>query len=192
MDNEKRIMLAIAVYAAIMVMIFHSVAVNAQLDRRNALALSGNSDISLVEEEVSDFLIKSAGARMLNAQEGLLATERGGNTSVRQYGELMMKDHSMLLQKIKVLASERNVSLPNGISGRNAGDHQSLSEERGHEFDEKFVKMLIIDYEKDVKLFKKATQFNDIEVSSFAQHYLPLIQSHLVKIKNIKSNLNAQ
>ena len=30
MDNEKKIILAIAVYAAIMVMVFHSVAVDAQ------------------------------------------------------------------------------------------------------------------------------------------------------------------
>jgi putative membrane protein len=192
MDNEKKIILAIAVYAAIMVLVFHSVTVEAQFQSTvaSAIAVTGTREISLVEEEVSGFLVKSADARMLNAQEGLLATERARSTSIRRYGQLMMKDHSMLLEKIKILARERDIFLPNQLSNRKAGDHQNLSDERGHDFDEKFVKLLIADYEKDVKLFRKAAQCNDPEVSAFAKHYLPLIQSHLDKVKKIKSDLN--
>jgi putative membrane protein len=194
MDNEKKIILAIAVYAAIMVMIFHSVAVEAQLQdpAKSAIAINEKSGISLVEEEVVDFLVKSADARMMNAQEGLLAIERGQNASIRKYGQLMIKDHSMLLEKIKMLARQRDISLPAQISNRKVGEHQNLSEENGSEFDERFVKMIITDHERDVKLFKKALQSNDPEVSAFAQRYLPLIQSHLDKIKKIKSELKNQ
>jgi putative membrane protein len=190
MDNEKKIILAIALYAAIMVLVFHSVAVQAQIQKEinNTIAMN-ESEIPVLEEEVSDFLIKSADARMLNAQEGLLARERGLSPTIRLYGQHMMEDHSMLLKKIKVLAAERNIYLSDKISNRKVEEHQNLSEEYGHEFDEKFVKLLISDYEKDVKLFKKAAQYKDPEVSAFAQHYLPLIQSHLDKVKNIKTTL---
>jgi putative membrane protein len=190
MDNEKKIILAIALYAAIMVLVFHSVAVEAQIQREinNTIAMN-ESESPVLEEEVSDFLIKSADARMLNAQEGLLAKEKGLSPSIRLYGQHMMEDHSMLLKKIKVLAAERNIYLSDKISNRKVEEHQNLSEEFGHEFDAKFVKLLISDYEKDVKLFKKAAKYNDPEVSAFAQHYLPLIQSHLDKIKNIKATL---
>jgi putative membrane protein len=192
MDNDKKIILAIALYAAIMVLVFHSVAVQAQIQKEinNTIAMNENSEIAVFEEEVSDFLTKSADARMLNAQEGLLARERGVSPSIRLYGQHMMEDHSMLLKKIKVLAAERNIYLSDKISNRKVEEHQNLSEETGHEFDEKFVKLLISDYEKDVKLFRKAAQYNDPEISAFAQQYLPLIQSHLDRVRKIKSTLN--
>jgi hypothetical protein len=43
--------------------------------------------------------------------------------------------------------------------------------------------MMIIDHERDVKLFEKATEYDDAEVSAFAKANLPIIQSHLDKIE---------
>jgi putative membrane protein len=192
MDDEKKIILAIAVYAAIMVMVFHSVVVDAQSLEpvNNAIAINEEaSGISLVEEGVVDFLIKSADARMMNAQVGLLAIEKGTSAAIRDFGQRMMEDHSVLLEKIKKLAIERNVALPDQISNRNVDDHRNLSEENGREFDRTFIKMIIMDHERDLKLFNKAAECNDPEVSAFAKRYLPLIQSDLQKIKKIKLEL---
>jgi putative membrane protein len=191
MDNEKKIILAIAVYAAIMVMIFHSVAVDAQsLASTNAIAINERaSGIARVEEDVADFLTKSADARMLDAQVGLLAIEKGANSSIRVFGRQMMKDHSVLLEKIKKLALQRNIPLPDQISSRKVDDHQKLSDENGREFDRTFIKMIIADHERDVKLFKKAATYSDPDVSAFAKRYLPLIESDLQKIKKIKLEL---
>jgi hypothetical protein len=46
--------------------------------------------------------------------------------------------------------------------------------------------MMIIDHERDVKLFEKAIEFDDPEVSAFAKVNLSIIQSHLDKIEAIK------
>ena len=194
MDNEKKIILAIAVYAAIMVMIFHSVAVDAQsLASTNAIAVNENgSGISLVEDEVADFLIKSADARMMDAQVGLLAIEKGSSSSIRDFGQRMMNDHSVLLEKIKKLAIQRNIPLPDQISNRKVDVHRNLSDENGREFDRTFIKMIIADHERDLKLFKKAAEYNDPDVSAFAKRYLPLIESDLQKIKKIKLELADQ
>jgi len=194
MDNEKKIILAIAVYAAIMVMVFHSVAVDAQsLASTNALAVNENaSGISLVEDEVADFLIKSADARMMDAQVGLLAIEKGSNATIRDFGQRMMNDHSVLLEKIKKLAIQRNITLPDQISSRKVDVHRTLSDENGREFDRTFIKMIIADHERDLKLFKKAAEYKDPDVSAFAKRYLPLIQSDLQKIKKIKLELADQ
>ena len=191
MDNEKKIILAIAVYAAIMLMVFHSVAVDAQsLASTNAIAFNENgSGISLVEDEVADFLIKSADARMMDAQVGLLAIEKGSNSTIRDFGQRMMNDHSVLLEKIKKLAIQRNISLPDQISSRKVDVHRNLSDENGREFDRTFIKMIIADHERDLKLFKKAAEYNDPDVSAFAKRYLPLIQADLQKIKKIKLEL---
>ncbi len=75
------------------------------------------------------------------------------------------------------------------LSNRKVDDHRNLSEENGREFDRTFIKMIIVDHERDLKLFKKAAEYNDPEVSAFAKRYLPLIQSDLQKIKKIKLEL---
>ena len=194
MDNEKKIILAIAVYAAIMVMVFHSVVVDGQsLASTNAIAVNETgSGISLVEDEIGDFLIKSADARMMDAQVGLLAIEKGSNATIRDFGQRMMNDHSVLLEKIKKLAIQRNISLPVQISNRKVDVHRNLSDENGRDFDRTFIKMIIADHERDLKLFKKAAEYNDPDVSAFAKRYLPLIQSDLQKIKKIKLELADQ
>jgi len=191
MDNEKKIILAIAVYAAIIVMVFHSIAVDAQLQHpvENAIAINEKPSAAVVEEEVQDFLLKSADARMMNAQVGLLAIEKGTNSAIRDFGQRIMTDHCLLLEKIKKLANQRDIYLPDQLSSRKVSDHRNLSEENGREFDKTFIKMMIVDHERDLKLFKKAAQYNDPEISAFAKRYLPMIQSDLAQIKKIKLGL---
>ena len=188
MNNEKKMMLAIAVYAAVMTLIFNF---HAKAQVADAIASQDKAVIPIVvDEEVADFLVKSADTRMTNAQGGLLAFEKGTTSAVRQYGEQMMEDQSMLLEKLKQLADARNVNLPGKMSHRKVDRHQRLLEESGRDFDEKFIKVMTADLERDIKQFKKATVSNDKEVSAFAQRYLPLLQSHLKKINEIDGEQN--
>jgi putative membrane protein len=184
MNNEKKMMLAIAVYAAVMTLVFNF-RVDAQVN--DAVAVNDKALIpTVVDEEVEDFLIKSADIRMMNAQGGLLASEKGTTSAIRLYGQQMMKDQSMLLEKLKRLAAARNINLPQEMSQRKVEHHQDMLEENGRDFDEKFIKIMTTDIERDIKLFRKACVSKDEEVSAFAQHYLPLIQSHLKKINEIR------
>lgn len=146
-----------------------------------------NSDKGLLDEDVAEFLVKSADARMMDSQEGKLATQKGTTASIRKYGKWMMKDQSILLKEIKKLAAKRKIALPKSISDKKENGRENLAEKSGNDFDEKFIKMMIIDHERDIKLFEKAVEFDDIQVSAFARKYLPTIQAHLVKIKNIRA-----
>lgn len=189
MKNEKTIMIAIAVYAAVMVTVFNILGAQAQSTDPVKSANAANeekSDRNAVEEDVADFLVKSADVRMMDAQEGKLAVEKGTSSAVRDYGQLMVKDQSVLLEKIKKLAAKRNITIPAGISDKKEKGREDLAEESGRDFDEKFIKMMKIDHERDVRLFKKATECEDKGVRAFAVEYLPMIQSHLEKIEAIK------
>jgi putative membrane protein len=189
MKNEKTIILAIAVYAAAMIMIFNIIGAHAQerdpVKSANA-ANEKKSDEEIVEEDIADFLVKSADARMMDTQEGKLATQKGTSSQIREYGKLMVKDQSLLLDKIKMLAEKRNITLPTGISDKKEDGREDLAEESGKDFDEKFIKMMKLDHERDVKLFRKATEYEDLEIRAFATEYLPMIQSHLDRINEIK------
>lgn len=147
----------------------------------------GNDKI--VDEDVAEFLVKSADARMMDIKEGRLAKQKATKESIREYGQLMVTDQTKLLNELKKLASKRSITLPSDISDKKESGREDLAVKTGEDFDKKFIKMMIIDHERDIKLFEKAIKFDDVEVSTFAKNYLPLIQSHLNKINQIKEVL---
>jgi putative membrane protein len=143
-----------------------------------------------IDQEVADFLVKSADARMMDKMEGAMAAKKGTTVAVRQYGMLMVKDQAILLNKLKALAAAKNISLPNGISNKKESGRADLSEKTGKDFDDKFIKMMRIDHERDVKMFSKAASSDDKDIRSFASKYLPMIQLHLDKINALEKMVN--
>lgn len=137
----------------------------------------------LTNRDVASFLVKLADARMMDSQEGWLAAEKGSSMEVKSYGKLMMKDQEELLSEIKKLAKKKNVALPPTIGHKKERGRNNLADEGDKDFDRKFIKMMTIDHERDVKLFRKATESKDADVRAFAKRYLPMIESHLEKIQ---------
>ncbi|MEO5593903.1 MAG: DUF4142 domain-containing protein [Chitinophagaceae bacterium] len=144
------------------------------------------SDHKIVDDAAAVFLVKSADARMMDMQEGKLASKRGSSAAIRQYGQLMEKDQAFLLAKIRRLAAHKQISLPTGISNQKQEGREDLMEKSGQDFDKKFIKMMKLDHERDVKLFKKAIKSDDREISLFANKHLPMIQNHLDKINQLE------
>ncbi len=103
-------------------------------------AIEKKADENKINEEVAEFLVKSADARMMDLQEGKLASVNGTTPSIREYGDLMMKDQCMLLKKIKMLATERNISLPSSISNKKAEGRSDLAEKGEEDFDKSLLR----------------------------------------------------
>lgn len=133
-----------------------------------------------VNEEVEFFILTLATARMISAEEGRLAVEKGTTPEIREYGELAIKDHGRLLGELKRLAVVKNISLPEDIS------ENHLKDKSGKQFNNTFIKTMIAELERDIEHFEKAATYGDKDVSAFAAEYLPLLQSHLKKLKSIK------
>lgn len=149
---------------------------------RNSKVATGNKlpAKSLASEDISDFILSAAYARMICAEEGRLAAEKGTTPGIREYGKLMIKDQGRLLGELKRLAVLNGVSIPD----RNY--EIQLAQKSGRQFNNAFVKTMIMEHERDIKIFKEAIADGDPEVSEFASRYLPLIESNLKKIKSIK------
>jgi putative membrane protein len=143
---------------------------------------------SSIDEEISEFLTEAADARMMNIEQGKLASTRASNPAVRQYGELMVRDQTRMLKELRVLAASKNITLPIDLSHEKANGLEKLKEKSGEEFDEKFMDMMRTDHQRDVDEFEDATDFKDQDISRYARSYLPLIESHLEKIEEIEKS----
>jgi putative membrane protein len=140
----------------------------------------------LTNRDVANLLVKLADAHMTDAQEGSLAAEKGSTRAVKDYGKLMMKDQKKFLSELKKLAEMKNVTLPPAISHKNARGRNNLADKTGKDFDQKYIKMMTADHERDIKLLRKALSAKDADVRVFAQKHLLLVQSHLEKIHAIE------
>jgi putative membrane protein len=143
---------------------------------------------SAIDEKISVFLTEAADGRMIDIEEGKLAKSRGTSSEIRKYGERMVNDQTRLLHEIRVLAAAKNITLPNAMSNDNKNSLKDLHGEEGDDFDEKFVRIMIRDHKHDIREFEKASDFKDKDVRQFASQYLPLIESHLNQIEEIKEN----
>lgn len=139
-----------------------------------------------IDEECAEFLVRATDARMMDSQEGEMAMKNGTSNEIKSYGKLMVNDQARMLTSIKKLAAQKKISLPATISEKKAEGRADLEKEMGRDFDEKFIKMMIIDHKRDVKEFEEAMKSSDLEVKAFATKYLPLIKSHLQKAEQLK------
>ncbi|MEP7129060.1 MAG: DUF4142 domain-containing protein [Chitinophagales bacterium] len=132
------------------------------------------------------FLIKSADARMMDAAEGKLATEKGTTKEIRDYGQHMITDQGLLLAELRKVAAGKGVELPESISDKKEHFRKKLAEEEGKEFDKRFIRMITIDHKRDLRMFRRAEKSTDEDIAGFAKKFLPMIQSHLDGINEIK------
>jgi putative membrane protein len=122
----------------------------------------------------------------MELEEGKVARQRSTSKHLKEYGDLMVKDQSRMLEELKIIAERKQVKLPSNLSQEKAEGLADLKKEHGESFDKKFIKMMILDHKRDVRKFERATKSNDADVKLFATKYLPIVQSHLEKMRTLK------
>lgn len=158
--------------------------------RSNFSRLTDNSKTkSSADETIAAFITDMTESRIMDLEQGKTAEQRGTSRSLKEYGSLMIKDQSKMLSELKKLAAEKNISIPSGLGPEKAGALGDLKEVHGLSFDKKFIKMMIIDHKRDVKILERATRSDDADIQVFATKYFPVVQSHLDKIKALKKRL---
>lgn len=150
-----------------------------------AMIAAGSAALA-ADKDVVEFLTTAADARMMDMNEGSLAEEKGTTEAIQAYGQTMVKDQRAMLTELRKIAALRGVTLPEEISEEKQEGRDELAKLSGEKFDKKFLKMIIKDHKRDLKQFRRAVNSSDEEVSEFAELYIPLIQSHLVRAKELK------
>lgn len=142
---------------------------------------------NVLTEVEKEFLLEMADARMIDLQQSQCAVERATNPKIREYGKTMMRDQETLMTEINELAAAKNVLLPKSVNRKKARAISDLKKETGMNFDEKFIRMMIIDHRRDLKYLRRATKFDDPAVRMFASKHLALIESHLATAKALSN-----
>jgi putative membrane protein len=143
-----------------------------------------------VSKPDAKFAVEAANGGMAEVVLGNLAMQKGSGQQVKDFGAMMVKDHSAANDKLKALAKAKGISLPQGISDDEKKLETKLSSETGSGFDKAYVKAMVEDHQEDIKSFETALkELKDPELKAFATETLPTLKMHLSAIEKIQASL---
>lgn len=143
-------------------------------------------------KNTNNFAMKAANGGMLEVELGRLAQEKAQSQDVKDFGAMLVKDHTKASEELKTLATLKNITLPATLGEDEQKDVNDLTKLSGKEFDKKFVSMMVDDHKDDIDLFKKAAEDKetDSEIKAFAAKTLPTLQKHLDAVTAIDKKIN--
>ncbi len=151
---------------------------------------SMNNSQNKVDKDI-DFLNKAKQGSMMEIQLGKLAEQKGQSAAVRNFGRMMVTDHSKADSSLNSLAQQNNIMLDQNLNEDKQEDINDLAKLSGKEFDKKYVNMMVDDHQEDVDNFKdEVDDASSPQVKQWASSTLPVLEKHLSKIKEIKQNMN--
>lgn len=163
-----------------------------QADSANAAKMDQTQQpLAITTDEAStNFLVNAANGGMAEVQLGEAAIRKASNPSVKAFGTMMVQEHSAANEKVKSLATQRNVTLPDSISNEKKREMDKLMEKSGSDFDKDFIKKMVNDHENTIDLFENASdKVSDPEVKTFVSNTLPKLKMHLDSAKAIQKML---
>jgi putative membrane protein len=137
----------------------------------------------------ASFYKKAAEGGISEVDAGKLAQEKGNSQAVKDFGAMMVKDHSAANDKLKSLAASKNVSLPSSASVGQMATKAKLEVLSGNTFDKSYIKSQVKAHRETIALFKKEiASGEDADAKAFATATLPTVQAHLKKINTIAAD----
>jgi putative membrane protein len=134
----------------------------------------------------SDFYKKAAEGGIAEVELGRLAEDKSANASVKDFGAMMVTDHSAGNEKLKVIAAKKNIELPTTPSAGQMATKAKLEVLSGATFDKSYIKAMVQGHQETIKLFEtEASSGQDADAKAFAAATLPTIKAHLKKIQAI-------
>ncbi|MDN3655442.1 DUF4142 domain-containing protein [Ferruginibacter paludis] len=139
-----------------------------------------------VDKDDADFAVKAANGGMMEVQLGNYAQQNAVSKRVKDFGAMMVKDHTKANEELKSIAASKNITLPSSIGTDAQKDMDDLMKKKGNDFDKAYMNMMLDDHKNDVKEFEKAAKdCKDPEIKTFAGKTLPVLLAHLDSTKAI-------
>jgi putative membrane protein len=143
-----------------------------------------------VNKEDAEFAVEAANGGLAEVELGQLAQQKAISRQVKDFGAMMVNDHSKANDQMKTLATEKGISLP-ATPGRDEQQLKNdLSPKSGDGFDKAYIKAMIKDHQEDIKTFRNAIKsLHDPDLKNFAINTLQVLQKHLDAIEKIDKEM---
>jgi putative membrane protein len=128
------------------------------------------------------FVMKAAMGGMEEVDLGNLASQQAASERVKNFGAMMVRDHTQANNELMSLANGHGMNIASGMAlpADMQKDKTNLVAKQGAAFDKAYMNMMVSDHRKDVAEFEKASKnAKDPQLKDFATRTLPTLKTHL-------------
>ena len=133
------------------------------------------------------FLTDAVRGDIAEVKLGELAQQRGESEAVREFGEMLIKDHSSAMKKTAELAKDLDVIPPAQPTAEQTQKHDALARLSGAEFDREFAAEMVKGHQEEIAKYEKQAASGDSKVAELAEDLLPTLQEHLMAAQRLQS-----
>lgn len=143
-----------------------------------------------VNTDDSKFATDAANAGLAEVALGKLAETKAANAKVKNFAEMMVKDHSKANDELMAIAKTKNITLPAAPDAEHQKKLDDLSKLSGKDFDKAYVDAMVDGHKKVLDMMKMAAdKCSDSELKAFAAKTAPVVQMHLDAINKIHDSM---
>lgn len=137
------------------------------------------SEKTKVSNSDAQILRGLAAANLAEIKMAGLATAISGDEAIRLYGEKMLEEHYLALERLRQLANTLGVTLPGGVDTEKAALLRKQALLTGQEFDTAYLKEAgLMMHEQARKAAQAAASASSPEIRQYAAQLLPAIEEH--------------
>lgn len=132
-----------------------------------------------VERSDANFAVEAANNNMIDVQLSALAKTKATNSRVRQFATMIVADNATLRSHLQQVATDKNITLPQELSGEAKNDINKLNQKDRASFDGAYMHMMLADHKKYVDNFEKAAKdCKDAALRNYIHEALPMLKKH--------------
>jgi putative membrane protein len=151
----------------------------------SALAVAAQAN-----QQDQTFLRKAHQSNLAEIQAGRLAQQKATSASVRDMGARLISDHTRLDSRLRPVANQLGVNLPDQPNPMQRQVAAQLSAKRGAAFDRAWVAAMITGHRQALADGQAELQAGSSEqVQSLARSAAPVIQGHLTMLQQIAGEI---
>jgi putative membrane protein len=135
------------------------------------------------------FFMKASQGGMTEVEAGKLAQEKGSSQDVKDFGAMMVKDHTQNNADLMALAKTKSVDVSDKLDSMHQGMIDNLSAKSGADFDKAYIAAMVKGHTKMLKLMKGEKSSSDADLAAFATKTSDTVQMHLTKAEDIQKTL---
>ena len=144
------------------------------------LGLAASHALAAPSADDNVLATKAAQGGIAEIQVGTLAQQNASSPQVKQFGQMLVTDHTKANQQLQQIAQEEGITLPVAPGTEDAQQSQKLQSLTGKDFDDQFVQNEVDDHKQAIAEFQKEAQSgSDPALKAFAQQTIPVLQKHL-------------
>ncbi|RYY20588.1 MAG: DUF4142 domain-containing protein [Chitinophagaceae bacterium] len=135
------------------------------------------------DDETNDrdrsFAMMAAMNNFAEISAGQMASAKGENAGIRQFGAMMVADHTLASQQLKSIAANEGLYAPDSLDAAHMRLKDTLEDFSGRAFDSVYIHSQVRDHQIAISLFESqinSGQHRDLR--EFARNTLPKLQMH--------------